>query len=126
MLENLPKKDIFKTPEGYFETLPEKILERKKGQAKTIYMIAAKYAAAAAVVFGLIYFFIPSEKTENSLYQSVQMENEIELYIDSDHWQAEDILAFIDNPDDLLDQMIEQEWSSYEYFEDETDDELWY
>lgn len=126
MLENLPKKDIFKTPEGYFETLPEKILERKKGQAKTIYMFAAKYAAAAAVVFGLIYFFIPSEKTENSLYQSVQMENEIELYIDSDHWQAEDILAFIDNPDDLLDQMIEQEWSSYEYFEDETDDELWY
>lgn len=125
-MENLPKKDIFKVPEGYFETLPDKILERKQVDPKTVYLQAVKYVAAAVIVIGLIYFFTPSQNTIETFHQSNLMENEIELYIDSDYWQAEDILAFAENPDDLLDEMIAQEWSVYELPQEEIEDDLWY
>lgn len=54
-LENLPKKDILKAPEGYFETLPERILERiDEEETNTSTVWWPVYSAVAAVVVMLI------------------------------------------------------------------------
>lgn len=125
-MEKIPKNNIFNTPDGYFESLPDRILERKSKDAKTVYLHAVKYVAAAAFVIGLIYFFTPSQSYEENFFQSTVMEDEIELYIASDYWQAEDILAFVENPNDLLDEILSEEWSSFEFYEEDNNDDLWY
>ncbi|MBW3468176.1 hypothetical protein [Arthrospiribacter ruber] len=125
-MEKFTKKDIYRVPDGYFESLPEKILERKSKQAKIVYFDIVKYLAAATVVIGLIYFFTPLQQSNDS-WQSHLVNEEIELYIDADYWQAEDILAFMDDPDGLLDEIIATEWSSMDlYGEDYYEDDLWY
>lgn len=125
-MEKLPKKDIYKVPDGYFESLPERILERKSRQPRTVYLDIVRYGAAAAVVIALIYFFTPMEQS-NDTWHSHLVDEEIELYIDADYWQAEDILAFMEDPDGLLDEMIATEWSSMDVLgEDYYEDDLWY
>jgi hypothetical protein len=107
-----PKRNIFHTPEGYFEKLPEVILEksqRKQQSARQAYWYGA---AAAAVVFGLVLSVLRQQAPETQVDLEANLQPEIEMYISSDHWQAEDILTLTDDPDGLLEEIIITEWGS--------------
>lgn len=123
-MKNLSKNNIFQTPEGYFENLPNGIVERyKRKKTRTVSFIRMT-AAAAVVTIGVFIFAIKNETTINQTLEA-DLEDEIELYINSGYWQAEDILSFSDNPDLILDEIIEEEWGSVENGPSEDDLEEW-
>lgn len=117
-MQTLPKIKDLKTPEGYFEELPDEILS-KVNKKETYPWI--KWAASILVILGIgIWQF----KTSNSTAEELQMDQEIDLYIDSQYWSAEDILSMADNPEEILNEIIEDENPFYE--ENSSDQEIWY
>lgn len=122
---NLPKKNIFLSPEGYFEKLPEEILARvNQDYAQTRHWLW--YGAAAAVVAcGLLLTLLVQRTPESELNLEAQLAPEIEMYINAGHWQAEDILTFSDNPNDLLDAILLSEWGPNDAIDD-TQEEWWF
>lgn len=125
-MENLPNKDIFKTPEGYFEELPDKILARHHKEKSRSLSLVTRYAAAAVVVIGVGIFALFNMNEQDKMLQS-NLNDEINLYINSDYWQAEDVLGLADNPDNILDEIILTEWGNYEWEdEDEFENEMWF
>ena len=104
----MPKNNIFKAPEGYFNTLPERIIGAKKNQATQIFL--ARVAAAAILVVAMFLFIYNQPIPNNAALQSV-MDQEVEFYINSGYWNAEDVLGFSEDPDELLDLIIAEEWS---------------
>jgi hypothetical protein len=102
-MERLPKLKEFNTPEGYFEKLPEKILSRSKRNKQKTYL---NYAAAAVLVISLgIWQF----GNNNSSFTPLSMEDQALLYIESNQWTAEDVLSLSDDPNAILDQIIQEE-----------------
>ncbi|MCL6258786.1 hypothetical protein M3O96_06805 [Aquiflexum sp. TKW24L] len=112
-MENLSNINIFKTPEGYFESLPDRVLEKNEKRKTRTMSFVQMTAAAAVVVIGVFFFVI---KNEISIDQSIEanLEQEIDLYINSGQWEAEDILSFSDNPNLILDEIIKEEWGTVE------------
>jgi hypothetical protein len=108
-MNQLPKLKDFETPEGYFARLPDQILENttfRKSYSWT------KYAAAAVLLLGLGFFwqlgFLATEP------QALTLEEEANLYIESQVWTTEDILSLSEDPNALLDQIIEEEMPASE------------
>jgi hypothetical protein len=124
-MENLPKNDIFKTPIGYFDSLPDKILEKRiKNKTRKLYF--QRIAAAAVVVIGLVLYLLPNTSPElNSL--EANLEAEVNLYINAGYWNAEDILSFSDNPNSILDEIIQSDWEGFENGdENQYIEEMWF
>lgn len=118
-MEKLPKLQEFKAPEGYFEALPDRILQKSKRNRSTTFI---RYAAAASVLitlgvwqFGL--FSSPSVP--------LTLEEEALLYIESNQWSSEDVLRLSDNPNEILDQIIEEQFGPADA-PLEVEDENWY
>lgn len=105
-MEKLPKLKELEIPEGYFEGLPDKILAKSKKKPSIGYW---KYAAAAALVLSLGWWQYGNQSTTN---QPLSMEEEALLYIESNQWTAEDVLSMSEDPNALLDQIIEEEITS--------------
>lgn len=112
-MKNLPNHNVFKTPEGYFENLPDRVLEKHNFMKSRSMSFVQMTAAASLVLIGVFFFVI---KNELSVDQSLEsnLEQEIDLYINSGLWEAEDILSFSENPDLILDEIIEEEWGIVE------------
>ncbi|WP_339900805.1 hypothetical protein [uncultured Cyclobacterium sp.] len=108
-MENFSKRNIFKVPENYFEQLPDQILEKKKPKALHYYL--SGMAAAAVVVIGFFIFQGNETITTSNNYQ-VDLNEEVEYYIESGVWNVEDVLSLADNPNELLDNITEEEWSN--------------
>lgn len=103
-MNQLPKLKAFEAPKGYFDKLPDQIIA-KSNERKTQSWI--KYAAAAAVVLGMAITWqaeIFSAKTQELSSEELAL-----LYIESQVWTAEDILSMTDDPNAILDQIIEEE-----------------
>ena len=102
----LPKLRDFQTPEGYFDRLPDRIIARSMASKSSSW---TKYAAAAVVVLGLglawQFDLIPPSD------HPISMEEEANLYIESQVWTAEDILSMANDPNAVLDRIIEEEMS---------------
>ena len=116
-----PNKNIFLTPDGYFDRLPDEILEKsiqKRRSAKLNYW----YAAASVVGLTLVLTVLLKKTPEEQVDLEANLQPEIEMYINSGHWQAEDILTFADSPDELLDEIILTEWGFDEMPEEEQED----
>lgn len=103
-MNHLPKFKDFEAPKGYFDQLPDQILSKaKKPESKSW----VKYAAAATIVFGLgLTWQLEIFKSES---QILTTEEEALLYIESQVWTTEDILSMTEDPNALLDQIIEEE-----------------
>lgn len=116
-MNTLPKSPSFSVPEGYFEALPDKILRRKNTPTPTSYLGWA--AAAAILLLGAGLW-----QTQQSITNMPQMtvEEEALLYIDSEQWSTEDVLSLSENPNELLDQIIEEEFAKTDplWHEEET------
>lgn len=118
-MSKLPKIQDFKAPEGYFDKLPDEILFKTKEQNSFGWM---KYAAAAIFILGFGYWQWPVN-TEQSEW--LAMETEVNLYIDSQYWTAEDVLSFSENPDEILAGILDEEFTFVEENLEDYDDILW-
>lgn len=108
-MEKFSKKNIFKVPENYFEQLPDTILEKRKPSALQYYL--SGMAAAAVVVIGF-FMFQGNETVISSDNYQVKLNEEVEYYIESGIWNVEDVLSLAENPNELLDDITEEEWSN--------------
>lgn len=108
-MEKFSKKNIFKVPENYFEQLPDQILEKRK--PKVLHYYLSGMAAAAVVVIGFFMFYGNETVTTSNNYQ-VELNEEVEYYIESGVWNVEDVLSLAENPNELLDDITEEEWSN--------------
>ncbi len=103
-MSKLPENKVsFEIPEGYFEGLPDKIMGRLEPKPDYSWY---KWAAVALFVISLgVYQFDIFQSPD--IYHA--MEEEVELYIESNYWTAEDILGMADNPEEILDEIILEE-----------------
>ncbi len=107
-MKNIPKENIYKLPEGYFEKLPQKILAKRKRKQRQVYW--SGMAAAAVIVIGFLLLVLqPAAEPENQ-YQ-VEVNEEVEFYINTGVWGDEEILLLADNPNEILDQIMMEEFS---------------
>lgn len=104
-MRKIPKIKDFKTPEGYFEKLPDQIISKTQKQANFGWL---RYAAAALIILSVGYWQWPKETSQS---QILALESEVDLYIDSQYWTAEDVLSFSDNPNEILEGIINEEYS---------------
>ncbi|MBR9777843.1 MAG: hypothetical protein GYB55_23590 [Cytophagales bacterium] len=108
-MEKFSKKNIFKAPENYFEQLPDQILQRRKPKALHYYL--SGMTAAAVVVIGFFMFHGNETVISSNNYQ-VELNEEVEYYIEAGVWNVEDVLSLAENPNELLDDITEEEWSN--------------
>lgn len=104
MKRSIPKIKDFKAPEGYFDRLPDQIMEKTK-PTKTLQWM--NYAAAVAVLF--VSFAVWQLNDPNPKMEEVSLDEEVNLYIESQYWSAEDVLGMVDNPEEILDEIIAEE-----------------
>src|SRR5690554_5523261 len=109
-MENFPKQNIYEEPDGYFENLSNRIISKQKARRR--HNVFIRIAAAAVLVIGAV-LFVNRQPSINIENLQTQIDREVELFISSGYWDADDILSLTDNPDDLLDFIIEEEWSGY-------------
>ena len=106
-LEDIPKKDIFNVPEGYFDKLPNTIQARITSQKSASswgspWVTALKYAVPAVVlvVAGILWFNKPVQDAETIL-ASIQTEDLV-AYLDDSDLTTDDVLESVDfNADDV-------------------------
>ncbi len=115
-MNKLPKLKDFQVPDGYFDRLPDRIVAKEKNRKLPS---PIKYAAAAVIALGLgltwqLGLFAPDSR-------ALSIDEEAQLYIESQVWTSEDVLSLADDPNALLDQIIEEEMPSSEelWIEDE-------
>ena len=108
--------NIYKVPEGYFETLPDRVIRTKNFKVRQTFIY--RMAAAAVVAIGLALFAVKLSLVHDVAFQA-EMDQEVEFYINSGYWAAEDVIGFSDNPDELLDIIITEEWSGYNLSEEQ-------
>jgi hypothetical protein len=103
-MQKFPKSHDFNPPEDYFENLPEEIMSVIGSKKKTHWLAYAAAAAVFILVFGLgqSYYTAPQN---NELI----LDQQIDLFIDSQYWTAEDVLNMSDDPDAILDDIIDEE-----------------
>jgi hypothetical protein len=107
-LEDIPKKEIFNVPEGYFETLPgiiqSKIAEKKKGTEKTFFVYSLRYALPAIILFAIgVYWLKPVNRPTDaeSILASVPIKDLI-TYINNSELTTEDLLDYAQFNEDEL------------------------
>ena len=122
-MKNLPKQYIYEEPDGYFENLSSRIIYKHKARRRQTVFV--RFAAAAVLIAGIA-LFVNRQPTLNIENLQAQIDQEVELLISSGYWDADDVLSLTDNPDDLLDSIIEEEWSGYVIDDATEDEEIWY
>lgn len=87
-LENIPKKNIFDVPDGYFDKLPSKIQARigaknPKVETKPYFRYALQYALPVVllVVVAAIFIFKPKNNSVEDMLASVSTE-QLVAYLD--------------------------------------------
>lgn len=88
-LDEIPKKNIFEVPDGYFDRLPLQIQARLEKPSPSLanpaWKMAVRYALPALVViFGLFYFLQPSTQEPEELLAEIASEHLVAYLHDSD------------------------------------------
>jgi len=112
-LDEIPKKNIFEVPEGYFDRLPMKIQARVETGRETfsipLWHIAVRYALPIIVVgFSLFYFFKPESNNVEDLLTSISNEH-LMAFLDESDISENDLLEmanFNDSDADSLSQHL--------------------
>ena len=120
-LEDIPKKDIFKVPGGYFENLPSVIQSRVTSQKKEraflpSFSYALRYALPVVILGTIGYFwFNPAEpKTAESILATIETEDLV-AYLNETDLTTEELLESIqldaNDVDQLEDKIYDEELS---------------
>ena len=108
-LENIPKKQVFEVPEGYFEALPGKIqariaLEKNHREPAFIFRYKLQYALPLVILFtiGILWFSKINQPTDiDAILASVQTEDLV-AYLGSSEMTTEELLESVEfNQGDL-------------------------
>ncbi|GCC49917.1 hypothetical protein SanaruYs_01310 [Chryseotalea sanaruensis] len=99
-LEDIPKKDHFSAPEGYFETLPGRIsarIEQKPAlMERSVFRYTLQYTLPVLVlcVLGVVWFSQPAADTNNTddLFATIETSALIEFLADAETTSYEDFL----------------------------------
>jgi hypothetical protein len=91
-LEDIPKKEVFKVPDGYFENLPGIIQARVKGEAeqksvRPVFTYVLPYAVAAVVIVAVGFFWYNSRiqpSSAESILASVETADLVAYLNDTD------------------------------------------
>jgi hypothetical protein len=109
-LEDIPKKEIFNVPDGYFDSLPSAIQARvaEKGlpSPRSTFQVALKYAIAAVVIVaGTVFWFNQSKAPLDveTMLAGIQTEDLVAYLNESDISTEELLDAANFNPEDLED-----------------------
>ncbi|MBX2894037.1 MAG: hypothetical protein KF763_01250 [Cyclobacteriaceae bacterium] len=92
-LEDIPKKDLFKAPDGYFDKLPGIIQARvAKPEPKSVWMPVIKFAlpVVAVVTAGIFWFSNPTVQSVEAELASINTEHLI-AYLDNNEVVWEDV-----------------------------------
>ncbi len=100
-LEDIPKKQVFDVPEGYFEKLPGIIQSRVASEAKEkytrpVFSYAMRYAIPLVLVFALVVFWFSRDvnvTSAESILASIE---------------TEDLVAYLDDADLSTDELLEE------------------
>lgn len=97
-LEEIPKNEVFKVPEGYFENLPGIIQARvaeKNKEIRPVFIYALRFALPAIVLFALgIFWYARQDQTltPESILASIQ---------------TEDLVAYLNEADLTTEELLE-------------------
>jgi hypothetical protein len=99
-LEDIPKKDHFNAPEGYFEALPGRIsarIEQKPASMeRPVFRYTLQYALPVLVLFvlGVVWFSQPAADRNNTddLFANIETAALIEFLADAETTSYEDFL----------------------------------
>ncbi len=118
-MKTIPKIKDLKSPEGYFEKLPDQIFHQVHKKESYPWI---KWAASIVVIIGIGIWQL---NNFDSTSEELLMDQEIDLYIDSQYWTAEDILNMSDNPEEILNEiMLDENPFIEEYSSDQED--IWF
>ncbi|WP_375582203.1 hypothetical protein [Cyclobacterium xiamenense] len=115
-MNKFPKESVFKTPENYFDSLPDRILRKRRQRTRQVYLTALAVAAACIVGFLMVVVF-PTQQHTTDFRTAIN--EEVDYYITTGAWDEVDVLLLADNPNDLLDAITAAEWRSELGNEDE-------
>lgn len=121
-LEEIPKNEVFKVPEGYFEKLPGIIQARvaQQNRAKEIrpvFTYALRYALPAILLFAVgLFWFTRSDQTPTaeSILASIQTEDLVAYLEDADFTTEElleDASLTVEDARQIEGAVYQQEWS---------------
>ena len=98
-LEDIPKKEIFNTPEGYFDKLPAiiqaRVATRHSNTTSTVFIFSLKYVLPFMILFviGFLWFSKSNQPTDvDGIIAAVQ---------------TEDLVAYLDESDITTEEVIE-------------------
>ncbi|MEO8472625.1 MAG: hypothetical protein ABI477_10530, partial [Chryseolinea sp.] len=90
-LEDIPKKNIFNVPEGYFENLPgiiqSRVTKPSRGQTSPVFGFVLKYGLAAVVIAAASFFWLqrPDEfESTEALLSSIDTQDLVAYINDQD------------------------------------------
>ena len=116
-LDDIPKKNIFEVPEGYFDRLPMKIQARlekpEETSSRSIWGYSLRYALPIIVVgFALAYLLRPKSFEPEELLASIPDEHLIAFLDESDISENEllEVANFDDRDADSLNQHLSAPW----------------
>jgi hypothetical protein len=99
-LEDIPKKEVFKVPDGYFDNLPNiiqaRVAEKESKPFRPVFSFALRYALPVVVlgVAGILWFNRGQDTaTAESILASIQ---------------TEDLVAYLNDADLTTDELIEE------------------
>jgi hypothetical protein len=129
--DDLPKRDIFKAPDGYFDSLPERLVSRISNDETKVRTIsspwrAVGYVAAASVTLIAILWFANSDSFKQVTPQETLAQvstEDLASYLESEEIDLSDIIEGADsftwdeNPIDLLLPNIDERSSDLLYEE---------
>ncbi len=121
-LEDIPKKNIFEVPEGYFEKLPGIIQARvAKPEPVRLWVTSLKYALPVlAVLAGVFWFTGQSEETFDEQLAGIQTEQLIAYLNDAD-LQMDDLSETVSWNEIDLNELEDKVFSTFEITGDELD-----
>jgi len=128
-LDDIEKKNIYSTPEGYFDELPgiiqSRVPQKSEKQPVAWVSLGLKYAVAAAIVLLIAYFGVfrnPAsiETDYNSLLAEVSTV-ELIAYIETTDLTTDEILDYIDLDESAFNEIFEYE---QEILDGITDDDV--
>lgn len=102
-MSKIPKIKDLKSPEGYFEELSDQIFHKVNKKESYPWI---KWAATIIVFLGIGIWQL---NNFDSTSEELLMDQEIDLYIDSQYWSVEDVLSMSDNPEEILNEIIQDE-----------------
>lgn len=115
-LEDIPKKDLFKAPDGYFDKLPGIIQARvAKPEPKSVWLPVLKFAlpVVALVTVGIFWFSNPTVKSVEAELASINTEQLI-AYLDNNEVVWEDVDVDRNWSEDDLLELENQVYSTFD------------